>query len=185
LIDHDYYVLASIWPGLVLLVALATTQLALRLAAAPGLLRSALFGAALVGLLATGLPRYRARTGNVYPPFSDYYSYRWMQGGAAQLGAAGVPASATLLVLGEEAPNLSLVYFDRRGLTWNPDSAHLPAPSELAQKMAAANLGYLVLRRELAQALTRQHPALPGVFQPFVSTPRYVVLKRRHAVPPH
>jgi 4-amino-4-deoxy-L-arabinose transferase-like glycosyltransferase len=42
---HDYYVLAPFWPWLVLLVALGTTQLALRLAHTPRLLRHVLFGA--------------------------------------------------------------------------------------------------------------------------------------------
>jgi hypothetical protein len=146
---------------------------------APGL-----FGAVGLVLLVTGFQHFRARMGDPYRTFSAYYSYRWMQGGAAQLAAARVPASATLLVLGEDAPNLSLVYFDRRGLTWNPDSAHLPAPGELAQKMTAANLGYLVLRQELAHALARQHPDLPGTFQPFINTSRYVVLKRLTSAPP-
>jgi hypothetical protein len=178
--DHDYYVLASFWPGLVLLVALATTQLALRLAAAPGLLRSALFGVALVALLATGLPRYRARTGNVYPPFSDYYSYRWMQGGAAQLAAAQVPATATVLVLGEEAPNLSLVYFDRRGLVWNASDEE-EEPSNVLQKMTDVGLDYLVLQRSTLQGIVRRYPAFLAPFRTTVSNPRYVVLQRLNA----
>lgn len=177
-IDHDYYALASFWPLLVLAVALATTQVAQRLARAPRWVAPGLFGAVGLVLLVTGLQHFRARMGEPYRGFSTYYSYRWMQGGAARLAAAGVPPSATLLVLGEDAPNLSLVYFDRRGLTWNPDSAHLPPTRELAQKMTDAGLGYLVLRQDLAHALARQHPDLPGTFQPFVSTPRYVVLKR-------
>lgn len=182
--DHDYYVLASFGPLLVLLVALAITQVAQRLAGAPRWLAPGLFAALGLVLLATGLQHFRARMSDPYRTFSKYYSYRWMQGGAASLAAAHVPAGATLLVLGEDAPNLSLVYFDRCGLTWNPDSTHLPSTGELTQKMAEAKLSYLVMQQPLARALARQHPDLPGTFQPIVRTPRYVVLKRAGAALP-
>lgn len=181
--DHDYYVLASFWPGLVLLVALATTQLALRLAATPRLVRQVLFGAALVALLVPGLRQYRTRMGDTYLPFSDYYTYKWMQGGAAQLAAAHVPAQATILVIGEDSPNLSLVYFDRRGLVWKPDLNQLPTSAVLT-KMTEVGLDYLVMRQGVFQNLLQQHPDLPAAFGPVASTPQYVVLKRLHA-PPH
>jgi 4-amino-4-deoxy-L-arabinose transferase-like glycosyltransferase len=178
--DHDYYVLASFWPGLVLLVALATSQLALRLAGAPRLLRHVLFGAAVLGLLVTGLRQYRTRMADPYLTFSDYYTYRWMQGGAAQLAAARVPAKATILVIGEDAPNLSLVYFDRRGLVWNPDRSQLPT-SAVLQKMTEVGLDYLIMRQAVFQEVAHRNPDLEAAFSPLISTKQYVVLQRRHA----
>jgi hypothetical protein len=180
--DHDYYVLASFWPGLVLLVALATTQVAQRIAFTPRLLRHVLFGTLLLALLVPGLQRYRARTSDSYSGFSANYSYTWMQGGAAQLAAAHVPAGATILVLGEEAPNLSLVYFDRRGAVWNPSLSQL-ATSDILHRMAEVGLDYLIMRQVIYQKVKNRQHDLPTAFNPVLSTAQYVVLQRRAALP--
>jgi 4-amino-4-deoxy-L-arabinose transferase-like glycosyltransferase len=172
---HDYYVLAPFWPMLVLLVALATTQLAQRLVV-PRRLPQALFGVALVALLGFGLHRYRDRMAEPYLKFSDYYTYHWMQGGAAQLAAAHVPSDATILVVGEEPPNLSLVYFDRRGLVWKPDMSQLNA-TNLLQKLEEVGFGYVVMRQEVFQELAHGHPDVTAVFNSLINTPQYVVLK--------
>jgi 4-amino-4-deoxy-L-arabinose transferase-like glycosyltransferase len=174
---HDYYVLAPYWPALALLVALGTTLLAQRLARMPRWLPQVLFGALLLGLLVPGLRHYRARTSDPYPPFSEYYTYRWMQGGAATLTAAQVPTSATVLVLGEKAPNLSLVYFDRRGITWDPNLTELPQGAIL-QRMRDVGLDYLIMRQQVLQSVRQLHPDLLGAFQPLVANSQYVVLKR-------
>lgn len=180
--DHDYYVLAPYYPGLALLVALAATQLASwrggpgpawigRRQTALHLSQAGLAGAAIVSLLALGLPYYRARLREPYSTFSDYYTYHWMQGGAAALAAAQVPASATLLVLGEEAPNLALVYFDRRGIIWKPSMPSL-RPEELTATMRTNGLDYLLMRQEIFQQL----PPMPGVFRPLLRTSQFVLL---------
>ena len=179
---HDYYVIAPFWPGLVLLVALATTQLALRLSRLPRLARHALFGAVVLGLLIPGLHKYRARMSDPYLPFSTDYSYRWMQGGAARLAAAGVPASATILLLGDGAPNLGLIYFDRRGLVWNPDRNQLP-PSALVQEMNEVGLDYLIMNKPIFQEMRARYPDLLTTFSPFITTNQYIVLKPPHLAP--
>lgn len=183
LIDHDYYVLAPYWPGLTLLVALATVQLtnwpvaAGRWAQVFHLTRYATFGGALLALLVLALPAYRARMRDPYRSFSDYYTYRWMQGGAAALRAAHVPPTATVLVLGEDAPNLSLLYFDRRGVVWKPDINRLPSP-ELLDKMNRTGLDYLLMRQEIFQALFDSHPDLQTAFTAVVRNSQYVFLHR-------
>lgn len=179
---HDYYVIAPFWPGLVLLVALGITQLALRLGRLPHLARHVLFGAVALGLLIPGLRKYRARMGDPYLPFSADYNYRWMQGGAARLAAAGVPTSATILLVGDGAPNLGLVYFDRRGLVWNPDRNQLP-PSVLVQKMQEVGLDYLIMNQAVFQEIRTRYPDLLTTFSPFITTGQYVVLKLPHLVP--
>jgi hypothetical protein len=131
-------------------------------------------------LLATGLKQYRTRMADPYLKFSDYYTYRWMQGGAAQLAAAQVPSQATILVIGEDSPNMSLVYFDRRGLVWNPDRSQL-LTSAVLQKMTDVGLDYLVMRQAIFQEVAQHNPDLPTAFQPLISTSQYVVLKRRNA----
>lgn len=173
---HDYYVLASFWPALVLLVALATTQLAQRIAGWPLMARHALFAALALGLLIPGLRRYRARMNDPYPPFSQDYTYRWMQGGAAGLAAAGVPANATILVLGSGAPNLGLVYFDRRGLAWNPDRQHLP-PSVVRQQMTTVGLDYLIMSKPVFEEMRGRYTDLLTTFKQLLDNGQYVVLQ--------
>jgi hypothetical protein len=179
--DHDYYALAPYYPGLVLLVALAAVQLAswYERAGQPGAgprplmqrLGPYALALAMFSLVALGLRHYRIRISDPYRPYSDYYRYRWMQGGAAALAAAQVPARATLLVLGEEAPNLPLVYFDRRGRVWNPDLAQL-TPTALADALRRDGLDYLLMSQEVF----RQLPAMPSHFRPLLRTAQFVLL---------
>lgn len=179
---HDYYVLAPIWPGLVLLVALATTQLAQHLGGLPRWVPRVAFLALALGILLPGFSRYRARMGEPYQGFSQDYSYHWMLGGAAALAQAGVPPQATILVVGSGAPNLSLVYFDRRGLVWNPDRQNLP-PSALLQQMTEVGLDYLILPRPVFEELRTRYPDLLSTFSQFAATGQFVVLKPPRALP--
>lgn len=179
---HDYYVLAPFWPGLTLLVALATVQLALGLARLPGLLREVAFGALVAGLLLPGLHKYRDRMHEPYLPFSDYYTYHWMQGGAARLTAAGIPATATIMVVGDDAPNLSLVYFDRRGLVWNTNQ-QLEPPAAMLRQMTETGLDYLIVPTPAYRGLLARYPDLLTTFAPVLDTGQYVVLKPPHAIP--
>jgi hypothetical protein len=181
-LHHDYYVLAPFWPGLVLLVALATTQLALRLQRAPRWVPQVLFLALALGILLPGLRRYRERMSEPYQAFSNDYAYHWMMGGAAALAKAGVPPEATILVVGSGAPNLSLVYFDRRGLVWNPDHQSL-TPSALLQQMTEVGLDYLLMPRPVFDELRGLHPGLLTTFSEFTATSQFVLLKPPHALP--
>jgi hypothetical protein len=180
--DHDYYVLAPYYPGLALLVALAAVQVASwrgwpgpewtgRGRTALRVAQYALATTACASLLVLGLTHYRARTADTYLRFSDYYRYRWMEGGAAALAAAQVPTSATLLVLDEGAPNLALVYFDRRGINWNPDLAKV-TPDEITDYMRNNGLDYLLLEQPVFSKL----PALPSRFRVLLRTPSFVLL---------
>ncbi|GAB3239436.1 hypothetical protein GCM10027346_32720 [Hymenobacter seoulensis] len=180
-LDHDYYVLAPFWPGLVLLFSMAIVRVA-TWNWLPVLARESIFAVGIIVLLAAGLPHHRARTGDPYKQFSDYYTYRWMEGGAQKLAEAQVPAHNTLLVLGEEAPNLALVYFDRRGLVWKPDLNRMPS-AELLEKMTNYGLDCLVMRQAVFQDLQHTHPDLLPAFQEVVTTDQYVVLRRRSSIP--
>jgi hypothetical protein len=179
---HDYYVLAPFWPGLVLVVALATTQLALHLGQLPRWVPQVLFVALALGILLPGLRRYRERMSEPYQAFSNDYTYHWMMGGATALTNAGVPPQATLLVIGSGAPNLSLVYFDRRGLVWNPDRQNLP-PSALLQQMTQVGLDYLIMPRPVFEEMRARYTDLLTTFSEFTANGQYVVLKPPHAQP--
>lgn len=180
-LDHDYYVLAPFWPGLALLVALATVQAA-NWRLVPVLARHVVFGIGVAALLIPGFRQQRARLAEPYKHFSDYYTYHWMEGGAAAI-AAYVPPSDHLLVLGEMAPNLALVYFDRRGLAWQPDVSRMPL-AELVERMHANGLDCVVMRKGIFEELQRTHADVFSPFKQVVSTPQFTALRLRNN-PPH
>jgi 4-amino-4-deoxy-L-arabinose transferase-like glycosyltransferase len=185
--DHDYYVLAPFWPALTLLVALAVVQAGeiqvanLRWNSILKAARYIAVSVALIVLVALALQHHRRRISDPYRPFSDYYTYRWMQGGAQDFSAAKIPEQATLLVLGEAAPNLSLVYFDRRGIVWNFDMLQT-STAQILEKMTALGLDHLLMRQEVYQQMIQTHPDLLASFTTKISNQRYAVLARNGAV---
>lgn len=160
LMVHDYYIIAPLMPLLVFILVGALWALQAILSQ-----RRSKWIAKLVFVLAIGVPlvagakHHYARMTDPYKPHSDSYVYRWMVGGEQKLRAAGVPPSAFILVLGESAPNLSLVYFNRRGITWNPNLDKV-SPDTLLRTMAGRRLSYLIMRKEIEEQVQRENPAL-------------------------
>ncbi|WP_345222979.1 glycosyltransferase family 39 protein [Hymenobacter koreensis] len=178
---HDYYVVAPYAPVLVLFVVLAVLNVSsLRV---PRWSLSVTMGVLSVALLVSGFKIYRNRMAETYPPFSDWYDHQWLNGASEAMAQAKVPANATLLVMNEDPPNLSLIYFDRRGLTWKPDLNRVQA-AEVLQRMDAFALDHLLLRRPAYETLRRAQPALFNEFDIRVDRPQFVLLHRKNA-PPH
>lgn len=178
---HDYYVICSFIPPAVLVLVLAL----LHVGRAPGLLRHATtlgLGVLVLLLLGSGYKRVRQRYSDDYQPFSLYYTYPWMRGGAAQLQRLAVPATARVLVLDDPAPNLGLVYFDRRGLTWQPDLASLRS-SSLLDKMAGDSLTYVIMSPAAYGRLASEHAALATDFTLLAKQPAVVLRRRNQAHP--
>ncbi|UYZ62083.1 ArnT family glycosyltransferase [Hymenobacter weizhouensis] len=162
---HDYYIIAPLLPLLLLLVCAATWCVAAVFNRGWGRwLTTAVLMAAVAWPMYAGFRHHHARMADPYKPHSDSYVYRWLVGGEDKLRAAGVPASAFILVLGEDAPNLSLVYFNRRGIVWKPELAQLQAETVL-RSMAGRRLAYLVMRRQILELLRQQNPALLNSFR--------------------
>ncbi|SNC77214.1 hypothetical protein SAMN06265337_3796 [Hymenobacter gelipurpurascens] len=173
-VDHDYYFISPYIPLAVLVVMLGLIGLD-KLVGHQWYVQVALL--ALVVLLGfNGYRQHQARMADPYRSFSDYYAYRWMQEGAAELARQQVPASARVLVLGEPDPNLALVYFDRRGLTWQADLAALPEDAIL-QKMVDLGLSYLIMSRESYNKFAPVHAGLLAHSQTILDKPAFVVLK--------
>ena len=162
---HDYYIVAPILPLLLLLVCAATWCVAAGLRRGwARWLATALLALAVVAPVYAGFRHHHARMADPYKPHSDAYVYRWLVGGEEKLRAAGVPATAFILVLGEDAPNLSLVYFNRRGIVWKPDLTQLQ-PETLLRAMAGRRLEYLLMRRQVLEQLQQQNPAVLAPFR--------------------
>lgn len=167
LIVHDYYVIAPLLPMLVIVLCSALWALCnlSSMAGRPGrFVLTAVLLVATVAPAVAGLRHYRARMHDPYKPHSDYYVYRWLLGGEEKLQRLGVPKSSFIMVMGEGAPNLSLVYFNRPGIVWYPDINAITADSVLGI-MAGRRLEYLIMRRELLEQIKQQNPAVLGPFR--------------------
>ncbi|WP_426489958.1 ArnT family glycosyltransferase [Hymenobacter sp. 102] len=160
---HDYHMICVLGPPTVLLLVLAL----LGLGNLRGWLRhlsSAGLGFLLVFLLVKGYTRLGQRMSDDYLPFSAYYTHPWMRGGAAEMVKAEVPASASVLVLNEDAPNVALVYFDRRGLCWKPSNLAELSMHDLQTYMSSEHLEYLVMSKATYEQLQHLHPQFPAEF---------------------
>jgi len=178
---HDYYLICSFGPPVVLLLVLALLVLGSwqgwpRRAANLGM------GMLVLLLLGSGYRRLARRYSDDYPPFSQYYTHAWMRGGAAQLRQLAVPATARILVLDDPAPNLGLVYFDRRGLTWKPDLGSLHSANLLGH-MAPDSLSYLIMSPAAYAKLAPEHIELAADFEILGQRPAVVLHRRNIAYP--
>lgn len=177
---HDYYAICSFLPPVVLVLVLA---LVLAVPLVPGRWpRLALSGALLVlagYLVRSSFGQLAGRMGDDHLPMSQYYTHRWMRGGAALLEQAGVPPRARVLVLGDYSTNISLVYFDRRGRTMIPFT-DATSVADIVQAMSADSLQYAIMQPFNYERLAQEQPALREAFEPVLEKPMVVVLRRRH-----
>ncbi|GAC1594133.1 MAG: hypothetical protein NVS3B25_16640 [Hymenobacter sp.] len=174
---HDYHMICALGPPALLLLLLALLNLG-RYAGAGRYVTSLGLGVLVCFLVANGYKRLHRRMSDDYPPFSPF-GHVWMRGGAAELAQAGVPAAANVLVFDEEAPNTSLVYFDRRGLAWKPDNVGPITADDFLSRMAADSLDYLIMAPPVYAQLAPQHAALAQAFEAVGQQPA-VVLRRRN-----
>ncbi|UYZ62081.1 glycosyltransferase family protein [Hymenobacter weizhouensis] len=173
-IDHDYYALAPYAPLLTLVVAGAAYVADRQQWQWSGVAA----GVGVVVLLAIGWHRHTQRMQEPYGNFSNYYSYHWMVNADAALARARVPARAQVLVLGEDAPNLALVYLNRRGITWKSDLATV-TETELLNRMQQKKLHYLILSQRNMRVFGPAHPDLLRTFRLVYATPNFVVYQPR------
>jgi hypothetical protein len=178
---HDYYMICSFAPPAVLLLVLSLLSVG-RYTGRVRIVFNLGLAVLVVLLLTSGYKRLQRRYSDDYPPFSLSYGHHWMRGGADLLRQLAVPATARVLVLDEVAPNLGLVYFDRRGLTWKPELAGLRSAT-LLNKMAGDSLNYLIMPPAAYAKLAPEHQALNNDFVLLAQRP-VVVLRRRDIARP-
>ena len=174
---HDYHMICAVGPPALLLLLLALLNLGcyagkVRYVTSVGL------GVLIFFLVANGYKRLHRRMSDDYPPFSPY-THIWMRGGAAELAAAGVPQTANVLVFNEDAPNVALVYFDRRGFAWHPQDVAAVTPNNFLDRMSADSLDYLIMAPSVYAQLAPQHTAIEADFETVGQQPA-VVLRRRN-----
>ncbi len=178
---HDYYVICSYLPSVLLVVVLALALLStlppLRARWPHRLLTAGLV--VVSGYLAcSSFAKLAGRMSDYYPPASAGYTHRWMRGGAAYLRQAGVPPQARVMLLGDYGPNTGLVYFDRRGETWLNWVPDMPIPV-LEERMSADSLQYVIMPAEVYAQFAPRRAELLAAFEPVLEQP-VAVLRRRH-----
>ncbi|GAB3239425.1 hypothetical protein GCM10027346_32700 [Hymenobacter seoulensis] len=176
---HDYYIICSFMPPVLLGLLLALLLLVpLVRARWPRYIFS--FGLLLLSayLVRDSIKQMAGRMSDYHPPASEYYTHRWMRGGAALLQQAGVPAQALVLVLEDYSPNMALVYFDRRGrnmATYLPDTKL----GAIVEYMSAFGLEYVIMKPDAYARLAPEKTALLEAFTPVLEQ-RVVVLRLRN-----
>lgn len=178
---HDYHWICSFIPPVLLLLLLALLNLGrytgwMRYATSAGL------GILIIHLGVMGYQRLQRRMSDDYPPFSQFYSYRWMRGGAAEMQQVGVPATAQALFINLSV-NVPQIYFDRRGVAWQPDNIAALTIDELLTHMAADSLDYLVLSPADYQTLAPQQSALAAAFETVGRHPAFILRRRNREYP--
>ncbi|MGV3503760.1 MAG: hypothetical protein ACO1O1_08630 [Adhaeribacter sp.] len=169
-IDHDYYFITPFMPGLVLLALRAMCllpQLPL-----PRLALQAVLAATALGILLQGYRHGQLRQAAVYKDFSNYYRYPWMLDGAQALDQAGIPRQARLLVLQEQAPNLALVYFDRRGLVEQAQSL-----GQVAEVVEKHQISFILMERKAYESLPAGDKEGRTGWKPRLRNDRFVLLE--------
>ncbi|WP_129021898.1 hypothetical protein [Edaphocola flava] len=115
-LDHDYYIIPIFMPFIVLQayrLVIVSGQRAITRPQQKGII------VVVVILLSWSYISTQQRLSWQYKGFSDDYHAEWMKQGAINLKKAGVPAGAQIIALNENAPNLAMVYFDRKGYVLN------------------------------------------------------------------
>lgn len=168
LIIHDYYTLCSFAPLAILLLLLALLNL--------GSYRGWYKWATSIGLVVLSIVMLRDGYQRLRKRMADQ-EYAWLEGSSQQLTEHGIPLTTNIYVLGDAAPNTSLVCADRRGLVWS-EMAGI-SPDFMANQMATFNIEYLVMHPAVYHdTLATQHAAWNQVFAPVMDKP-FVVMRRR------
>jgi hypothetical protein len=152
---HDYYVMSIFYPLLAFALTLSILNLHKAFAIAPSkqgrVVRIALSATMLVIFFFTDHQLYERQT--VSGAYSyPYYAYVWMQNGAKTLDSLQIPGKEQILALDESSPNLTLLYFDRKG--YNLDRGKWYLDADLAAKyMRERHINVAVCKEETVRRL--------------------------------
>ncbi|MGV3640858.1 MAG: hypothetical protein ACO1NZ_10085 [Adhaeribacter sp.] len=169
-IDHDYYFITPFMPLLVFVVLRAMLLLPELPFPRPAV--NGLLAATALAFIWQGYRHGQLRQADVYKDFSNYYRYPWMLNGAQALDQAGIPRQARLLVLNEQAPNLALVYFDRRGLVEQAQTL-----GQVARLVKEHQISFILMERKAYAALPAEDKDGRTGWKPRIRNNRFVLLQ--------
>ncbi|MCA9520075.1 MAG: hypothetical protein KC609_03850 [Myxococcales bacterium] len=154
-INHEYYAIAPLYPWLALAFVTALETLYPRLESRRTRPIVVALIAAMV-LLSLYHHGQRVHDERLDHPFT-VKKLAWMRNGDLLLAKLGVPRDACITVVGESAPNLALVHFDRRGVVLPLEHA-LRSKAAVQRVVAQYHCPTLIVRHRVARLYARVHP---------------------------
>ena len=118
-----------------------------------------------------------------YPGFSAYYRTYWMTNASEFMDKMKIPFKEKIVVLNEPEPNLSLLYFDRKGYVvepgrWGKDIGFVQ------QLMKEKSLKYLVVEEKQRKELMSGSPGMFDNFELMAVQDQIALLKFKNASGP-
>jgi hypothetical protein len=123
---HDYYFISTFLPLVAYCLVVALIVMQKELSASTGIqgLRVGMIAAMVMMFFFADFQN--SRRVHLEKEFDMDYSFRWLEGGSKLMDELHIPANEHVVVADEAPPNLSLIYFDRKGYTmpreWNTDA---------------------------------------------------------------
>lgn len=175
---HDYYFISIFLPFFGFIFLASILQLHKQMRAGSGLIAGniALVTGILICFFFADYAAYQRLHGR--PNSSDLsFSTDWMQNGARVMDSLLIPKDETILVFNEHEPNLSLIYFDRKGYVISPEWQVGMYPDELERIMQEKEVNILVTKAQHVHHFETGNPAFFDHFNHLVTTGEIVVYK--------
>lgn len=178
-INHDYYFLSSFYPLVSGVLYLFMKRGARAL---PGIFKPNLFWLVVIAWSAIGVFNHAGSRGLDYYK-TDHLEYHnnvaWLNNGDKTLSDFGVPEEAVIFVLYEDAPNLSLLYFGRKGMTFNFEELSRDR-SPLFYWKERLQPDYYIVRKIWMQRLEEDLPDFTGQLETVGDFDEYVLMQWHH-----
>lgn len=172
-IDHDYYILPIYFPLIMFLAMLAVIKIDRSKNAN---LVSSILGSLLAVILIISYRQTSDRLSDKYKGFSDYYNTEWMENGAAILEQYKIPKDEHIAVFNENPPNLSLIYFDRKGYAVN-SQWWVERYESAAHFMGMRNLKLGVIKKAEFERINQRDSSFYQYFEIIGDEPNMVVFR--------
>lgn len=165
LIVHDYYFVSIFLPFIAFAFLVSTIAIREQVEGqlARRAMRTGIFASLLIVSIFAGYRIELIMKPN-YMPFAQWYRHYWMEKGAVIMDELHIPKEEKILALNELAPNLTLVYFDRKGyiypwMDWDRKNA-----AAIEQYMHERNVKIMVCEDQIATGLENE---TAGIFHNF------------------
>ena len=173
---HDYYVVSILLPAMAfgLLISLTTIHRQILMPQALRQLRVFVLACLVILFFFADHHMYQ-RFKPDYEPFKAGVS--WAEGGNKVLEGLGISRSEKLMVVREDAPNIVLVYFDRRGYVSLPTKWY--TMDSLSAVMRRQDLRIAVLKGETGRYIIDHDPAFHAHFSVLTLNDKMAIFKRK------
>lgn len=174
LLIHDYYVVSIFFPlfGFALLVSVIAIRQSIIYEHALRSLRIAMAASVLIIFFFADFHLHK----RLRPDYGEFKpGIPWAENGAWILQEANVPKSEKVLVLNEDAPNIALLYLDRRG--WNTTAKQWKDMAQVKAIMQQLGTRTVVCEEGLGRAIVENDTTLAPLFNTLAMKDRVAVFQ--------